>query len=93
MKVRAINNIGYYGHIRRYPVGHAHVTAGEIFEISDPRHFSKKWMEVVEDAAVPVPSAPPPAAAIHPPPAIHTPAEEKKGRGRPKKAFSDLDTL
>lgn len=40
IKVKAIQK-GYYGHQIRKP--------GAEFFITDPKHFSKKWMEKVED--------------------------------------------
>lgn len=56
MRVRAISQTsdergaaGYYGEVLRM--------GGDEFELSDPRHFSKKWMEVVQ-AATPTKKAP-----------------------------------
>jgi hypothetical protein len=43
MKVKAViseGKFGFYGGKRRY--------RGDVFEISDSKHFSKKWMEQVE---------------------------------------------
>lgn len=35
------NFYGFYGTKRRYP--------GEVFDLDDPKHFSKNWMEKVDD--------------------------------------------
>lgn len=40
MRVRAIS-LGFYGDMRRYP--------GDVFVLKDPKFFSKRWMEKVED--------------------------------------------
>lgn len=43
MKVKAVlgeGKFGFYGGKRRYN--------GDVFEIADPKHFSKKWMESQE---------------------------------------------
>lgn len=36
------NKFGFYGGIRRYD--------GDEFELSDPKHFSEKWMVKLEDS-------------------------------------------
>lgn len=41
MKVRAVK-LGYYDHLRRRP--------GDEFVLSNPKHFSDKWMDKVEDS-------------------------------------------
>jgi hypothetical protein len=44
MRVRAKfadNKFGFYGSKRRYD--------GEEFDLDDPKHFSEKWMEKVEE--------------------------------------------
>lgn len=48
MLVKAIR-IGYYDHLRRYPEGHTHPSAGRPFTLSNPEHFSKKWMEKINE--------------------------------------------
>ena len=54
MKVRAIFP-GYYNHERR-GVGKR---KDEAFVLTDPKHFSKKWMVEVKDGApAPAPAAP-----------------------------------
>lgn len=45
-KVRA-KALGYYNHLRRYPVGSAKPKAGEPFVLENPTHFSEVWMEYV----------------------------------------------
>lgn len=45
MKVKAkftVGKFGFYGGIRRYD--------GDEFELSDPKHFSEKWMVKLEDS-------------------------------------------
>lgn len=46
---------GFYGGRRR--------RVGEVFQITDGKHFSSSWMDVVSDAA---PSPAPPTAAANP---------------------------
>lgn len=50
MRVRAKLK-GYHGGRRRNP--------GDIFEVTDPKHFSARWMENKDPEAAPVPDAPP----------------------------------
>jgi hypothetical protein len=45
MKVKAkftVGKFGFYGGIRRYD--------GDEFELSDPKHFSEKWMVKLDDS-------------------------------------------
>lgn len=39
MRVRAIE-LGYYGDRRQRP--------GQVFTLTDPKHFAKRWMELVD---------------------------------------------
>ena len=69
MKVKAIR-LGYYGDIRR--------REDDIFECKEA-HFSKKWMEKVEEPDQPVEKKPEPSASVDSQveqPAQEAPAEE-----------------
>ena len=48
MKVIA-TKLGYYDMKRQYPEDATHKNAGQPFKLSDPKHFSKKWMKVQEE--------------------------------------------
>ena len=61
--VRAVNRIGYYGDVRRYPVGHGHPRSGLPFQIWEDEFSdsSKKtglgifgWMEKVDKNTKPI---------------------------------------
>lgn len=59
MKVRA-KRMGYYNHLRK--------REGVIFEV-EPKHFSDKWMERIEDDT----------------PLVNEPSDEPRRVGRPRK--------
>lgn len=60
MKVKALQ-LGYYDLLRRKP--------GEVFELFEESHFSKRWMEKVSGDAPVARRGRPPKAAIQPKPA------------------------
>lgn len=63
MRVRAKGNpqnptqkyVGFYNYVRREP--------GDVFDLIDDKHFSKKWMEKVEPTAPKTPAPGEPTAA------------------------------
>ncbi len=78
MKVKAIT-LGFDGMQRRRP--------GEVFELSNPKHFSKRWMELVEEEVeAPVKAKAEPAklgkpGQVHQAQTHHVPVDPQKPSG------------
>jgi len=85
MRVRALavndqKYAGYYGLVRRKP--------GDVFDLADPKHFSKTWMEQVPDGTeksnAPGEATPEELGYVKPPPEPRTLSEAgKRGTGKP----------
>lgn len=85
MKVKA-TRLGFYGYLRRKP--------GAVFALSDPKHFSEKWMEKVEDDTPVTPAWEPPLDAVGVPTgSVKEEVVKRRGPGRPKKSTGDVAVL